>query len=167
MEIQKMIRLCQAGDLDTICRIAKAAWEKIFDHLEDAFGKELYNKVNPDCRNSKTPWLHKFFAEHPDWIYVAERNNKVVGFICIIMNFNSKVAQISNNAVDPFCGEKGVGQEMYQAVFERFKAEGMQAAMVTTGLDDAHAPARRAYERAGFKRKAEQVCYIMDLEKGE
>ena len=56
---------------------------------------------------------------------------------------------------------------MYQAVFERFKAEGMQAAMVTTGLDDAHAPARRAYERAGFKRKAEQVCYIMDLEKGE
>ena len=162
-----MIRFCKAEDLDTVCRIAKAAWEKIFDHLENAFGKELYNKVNPDCRNSKTPWLHKFFSEHPDWIYVAERNNKVVGFICIMMNFNSKVAQISNNAVDPNCGEKGVGQEMYQKVLERFKAEGMRAVMVTTGLDDAHAPARRAYERAGFKLKAEQVCYIMDLEKGE
>ena len=162
-----MIRFCQAEDLDTICRIAKDAWEKIFDHLENAYGKDLYNIVNPDCRNSKTPWLHKFFAEHPDWIYIAERNNKVVGFICIIMNFNTKVGQISNNAVDPHCGEKGVGQEMYQAVFERFKAEGMRAAMVTTGLDDAHGPARRAYERAGFKHKAEQVCYIMDLEKGE
>ena len=66
-----MIRFCQAGDLDTICRIAKDAWEKIFDHLENAFGKELYNKVNPDCRNSKTPWLHKFFAEHPDWCYIT------------------------------------------------------------------------------------------------
>ena len=86
-----MIRFCQAGDLDTICRIAKDAWEKIFDHLEGAFGKELYNVVNPDCRNSKTPWLHNFFAEHPDWIYIAERNGKIVGFISIIMNFKRKV----------------------------------------------------------------------------
>ena len=60
-----MIRFCQSGDLDAICRIAKAAWEKIFDHLEDAYGKDLYNMVNPDCRNSKTPWLHNFFCQSP------------------------------------------------------------------------------------------------------
>ena len=72
------------------------------------------------------------------------------------MNSQSKVANITNNAVDPFCGEKGVGQEMYQAALARFKAEGMRAVMVNTGLDEAHAPARRAYERAGFKRKVEQ-----------
>lgn len=162
-----MIRFCEAGDLDTICRIAKDAWEKIFDHLENSYGKELYNIVNPDCRNSKTPWLHNFFAHHPDWIYVAERNGKVVGFICIIMNSQSKVANITNNAVDPFCGEKGVGQEMYQAALARFKAEGMRAVMVNTGLDEAHAPDRRAYERAGFKRKVEHVCYIMDLTESE
>jgi len=36
--------------------------------------------------------------------------------------------------------------------------------MVTTGSDPAHAPARRAYERAGFKLKTEQVFYIMDLQ---
>ena len=159
-----MIRLAAENDLPRICEIAKAAWTKIFDHLEAAYGKELYNTVNPDCRNSKTPWVHKFFTEHPDWLYVAERNGKVVGFIAFTMNFNTMTGTISNNAVDPACGEKGVGQEMYQAVLERFKKAGLKAAMVTTGNDPAHAPARRAYERAGFKLKTEQVFYIMDLQ---
>lgn len=159
-----MIRPCQTQDLDRICQIAKAAWKNIFDYLENAYGKELYNTVNPDCRNSKTPWLHNFFAEHPDWIYVAERNGKIVGFIAFVINKNNRTGTITNNAVDPECGEKGVGQEMYQAVLERFRSEKLKAATVSTGNDPAHAPARRAYERAGFKLKTEQVFYIMDLE---
>ena len=79
------------------------------------------------------------------------------------MKYDTKTGTITNNAVDPDCGEKGVGQEMYKAILERFRAEGLRAAMVTTGGDPAHAPARRAYERAGFKLKTEQVFYIMDL----
>ena len=158
-----MIRKCTEEDLPRLFEIAKAAWEKIFDYLEDAYGKELYNTVAPDCRNSKTPSLKKHFANHPDRIYVAERNGKVVGFICFNINHTTKTGEIGNNAVDPACGEKGVGQEMYKAVLQRFRDEGCLAAMVTTGGDPAHAPARRAYERAGFKLKTEQVFYIMDL----
>ncbi len=158
-----MIRFCREEDLETLSAIAKAAWMRIFDGFEERIGKDLYNVVNPDCRNSKGPWLRKYFAEHPDRIYVAERNGRIVGFISFFFNENTKVGIISNNAVDPDCGEKGVGQEMYKAVLQRFRDEGMKAAMVTTGLDDAHAPARRAYERAGFHLKNEEVCYIMDL----
>jgi len=39
----------------------------------------------------------------------------------------------------------------------------MLYAKVQTGLDEAHAPARRAYERAGFKTRLESVAYYMDL----
>ena len=158
-----MVRLCREDDLEILTRIAKDAWEKIYDGFEERVGKDLYNIISPDYRNCKGPWLRKYFAEHPDRIYVAERNGKVVGFIGIGMDHERKVGVISNNAVDPSCGEKGVGQEMYQAVFERFRAEGMLACTVTTGLDEAHAPARRAYERAGFDHRNEQVYYIMDL----
>ena len=35
---------------------------------------------------------------------------------------------------------------------------------VTTGLDWAHAAARRAYERAGFKKHLESTTYYMELE---
>ena len=158
-----MIRQCQAEDLPRLFEIAKTAWEKIFDYLEDSFGKELYNTVSPDCRNSKTPALKKHFAAHPEWLYVAERNNKIVGFICFNINKTNRTGSIGDNAVDPTCGEKGVGQEMYKAVLDTFRREGCLAAMVTTGSDPAHAPARRAYERAGFKRKVEHTFYIMDL----
>ena len=81
----------------------------------------------------------------------------------MILEHTRKFGNITNNALDPHCGEKGVGQEMYQAVLERFRAEGMKAATVQTGLDEAHAPARRAYERAGFHLRNEQVMYVMDL----
>lgn len=158
-----MVRLCCEEDLEILSRIGKAAWEKIFDGFEERIGKELYNIILPDYRNSRGKWLREYFAQHPDWIYVAERNGKVVGFIGIVLDRTRKVGTITNNAVDPECGEKGVGQEMYKAVFERFRQEGMLAATVTTGLDEAHAPARRAYERAGFSRRSEQVCYVMDL----
>lgn len=158
-----MIRLCRKEDLETISRIARDAWEKIFDGLEDTLGKDLYSILNPDCRNSKERWLYPYFESHPDCIYVAERGGRVVGFIGIILDHTRKVGIITNNAVDPHCGEKGVGQEMYQAVLERFRAEGMKAATVQTGLDEAHAPARRAYERAGFHLRNEQVMYVMDL----
>jgi len=35
---------------------------------------------------------------------------------------------------------------------------------VTTGLDYAHEPARKAYQRAGFSRKLESVTYYMELD---
>jgi ribosomal protein S18 acetylase RimI-like enzyme len=158
-----MIRFCREDDLEIICRIARDAWEKIFDGLESRLGKDLYSILNPDCRNSKERFLRAYFASHPDCIYVAERSGKVVGFIAIILDHDRKIGEITNNAVDPHCGEKGVGQEMYQAALARFRAEGMKVARVHTGLDEAHAPARRAYERAGFRLRDEQVMYVMDL----
>jgi len=48
-------------------------------------------------------------------------------------------------------------------VFERFRQEGMRYAKVTTGLDEAHARARRAYERAGFNVRQEDVTYYKEL----
>jgi hypothetical protein len=39
---------------------------------------------------------------------------------------------------------------MYEHVLARMRALGMEAATVGTGADPSHAPARRAYEKAGF-----------------
>ena len=41
--------------------------------------------------------------------------------------------------------------------------QGMRYARVSTGLDDAHAPARRAYERAGFDICHENMTYFAKL----
>jgi hypothetical protein len=40
---------------------------------------------------------------------------------------------------------------------------GMKAVKVNTGLDDAHAPALRAYEKADFERSLPSVMYYRAL----
>jgi ribosomal protein S18 acetylase RimI-like enzyme len=130
---------------------------------EGAYGSELFSLLIPDQDVAKEEQIKEHVLNHPDWIYICEENGKIVGFVTFSIERGRKIGQIGNNAVDPECGLKGIGQQMYAEVFRRFKDEGMLYAQVTTGLDDTHAPARRAYERAGFNIKKEDVTYFKRL----
>jgi len=44
------------------------------------------------------------------------------------------------------------------------KARGVRFVRVLTGGDLGHAPARRAYEKAGFTRNLPSVTYYMELQ---
>ena len=58
---------------------------------------------------------------------------------------------------------KSLNRQMYGAVLAHFPEQGMRFAEVRTGLDEAHAPARRAYERTGFNIRHEDVTYFKKL----
>ena len=158
------VRAFEERDLATVCDIANRAWVNIRKMSRDALGDEISDMLRPEGDNvSKGREMEYNAAVAPQNIFVCERAGRIVGFISFNMGENL-VGTIGNNAVDPECGEKGVGQEMYQAVFEHFKQNGMKAATVTTGLDYAHAPARRAYVRAGFDRELRSVTYFRKLD---
>jgi GNAT superfamily N-acetyltransferase len=53
-------------------------------------------------------------------------------------------------AVDPDHQTGGIGTALMEFALDRLKDAGMRIAMVETGGDPGHAPARRTYERAGF-----------------
>jgi RimJ/RimL family protein N-acetyltransferase len=158
-----MIREFKEDDFIKLIAIAKRAWHNIFEYYRNKLGEDVYLLINPNYPDGKAFELRCHLNNHPDCFFVAERNGEVVGFITFYCDKNRKIGIISNNAVDPACGEKGVGQEMYQKVLEYFRGRGMLLAQVTTGLDGAHAPARRAYERAGFNLSTESVTYTMKL----
>ncbi len=44
----------------------------------------------------------------------------------------------------------GLGEKLYAFALRRMKEAGMKVATVGTGGDEAHGPARRAYEKVGF-----------------
>jgi len=158
-----VIRKYKDGDLSVIADIAKRAWLKIYDMYQDTYGRELFSLLVPDKDTAKEKQIKDHVLNHPDWIYICEENGKIVGFITFAIHRERKIGEIGNNAVDPECGLKGIGQQMYGEVFKRFKDEGMLYAQVTTGLDDTHLRARRAYERAGFNIKKEDVTYFRKL----
>ena len=43
-----------------------------------------------------------------------------------------------------------MGTTLYEFAVERMREAGMRVATVSTGGDPSHAPARRAYQKAGF-----------------
>ena len=143
--------------------IARKAWKKIFEGFRQQLGDELYTILYGNRLQDKRYQLTEFTAKFPRQCYVCERNGKIVGFITFGLNNETKTGFLTNNAADPDSGEKGVGQEMYAAVFERMRQEGMIAVKVSTGLDEGHAPARRAYERAGFEKNLKSVTYYKKL----
>jgi ribosomal protein S18 acetylase RimI-like enzyme len=158
-----MIREYKQEDLSTIMDIANRAWQGIYDMYLETYGEELFSLVTPDRYSVKGEQIKSHAQKHPDWLYVCEEDGKIVGFVTIHIDAEKKIGEIGNNAVDPTCGLKGIGQQMYKAALERFSKEGMKYAKVGTGLDPAHAPARRAYERAGFNIKTESVMYYKRL----
>jgi hypothetical protein len=43
------------------------------------------------------------------------------------------------------------------------KEQGVKVATVLTGLDEGHAPARRAYEKIGFEKNLKHITYYKKL----
>ena len=158
-----MIREYRPADLPTLMDIGNRAWRGIYQMYRQAFGEELFTVNMPGVDHVKGEQIKQHCTAYPGQVYVCEENDAIAGFITFSMDRQKGIGQIGNNAVDPDCGLKGIGQQMYQAALERFRAEGMTHAKVQTGLDDAHAPARRAYERAGFNIKVEDVTYFRKL----
>lgn len=127
------------------------------------YGEELFNLIYPDSDNAKGREIIAYCEKCPERVYVCELDRRIVGFITFGLSHRTMIGEIYNNAVDPDYRGRGIGPFMYRYVFELFRKEGMKFAKVCTGLDYAHAPARRAYEKAGFNIKAEAVTYYMKL----
>ena len=158
-----MIRPLRPTDLDRAADIANRAWQPIFDAYRKAYGDALFAVLTPDRLTRKGVGVRRYVELHLGEAIVCEEGGEVVGFCTYGFDDERKIGIINNNAADPECGVKGVGQQMYRWVLAEFRRRGMRFAKVMTGLDEGHARARRAYERAGFNISHGMVTYYMRL----
>jgi predicted N-acetyltransferase YhbS len=158
-----MIRPYTSDDLEKIATIADRAWRDIYTMFRSTYGDELFSLMVADDKTSKGEQVRAHCRQYPDWALVCEKDGRLIGFITFSLDDIKKIGRLGNNAVDPECGLKGIGQQLYAATLDYFKAKGMRFAQVQTGLDPAHAPARRAYQRAGFDISHEDVTYFKKL----
>lgn len=153
------VRDYRPEDLERLQDIAVEAWKPIYDEYRRKLGDEIFEQVYAGGSERKRGQVASFAERSPEHLVVAETpEGKVVGFATYYLREDIKVGDIGNNAVDRSCGLKGVGQALYAEVFRRMRAAGMTVARVDTGYnDEGHAPARRAYERAGFGANGEHT----------
>jgi ribosomal protein S18 acetylase RimI-like enzyme len=163
-----VLRQACAADLLRIDELTAICYAPIQESYVAMLGEECYQTVrhNPELtwEERKAGQNHRLFAEHPEWVWVLEEGGKVFGFITFHLFPKQGYGHIDNNGVHPDYAGKGWGKFMYQHVLQHFREKGLRYAHVATGLDDAHIPARRAYEAVGFDRKVPGVEYWQDLE---
>ena len=156
------VRNYRESDLAEVTAIADAAWRPIRKMSREALGDAVSDILNPMGDDVSKGLQVKAQIESGKYgVAVCEHGGKAVGFIT--WTSSGSVGEICNNAALPGSGLKGVGQAMYRFVLDAFRKEGIRVVKVTTGLDWAHAPARRAYERAGFERHLDSTTYYMEL----
>lgn len=152
---------CESKYIDKALEITYAAWEPIFEEYRRALGEKMYNDLYGDWKNMKRRRVYNGLTSGRG--YIALIDGEVAGFIFYEVDSEKKKGLVEENAVNPSYRGMGIAQKMYEFVLLKMREEGMSYAMVTTGLDEAHAPARRAYEKAGFDKTLPSVRYFMEL----
>lgn len=96
-------------------------------------------------------------------VVIAEINGEAVGFASYKLDAATRIGTVDDNAVLPQHRGLGVGRQMLTRVLEILEAAGMEFAQVSTGLEEPYAPARRMYERQGFKPLHRSIHYVKKL----
>jgi len=154
----------QPNDVDAVCGIAQVAWEPIHDHMVHALGDDLHEVLSPSWKEAKARQIRRQFDDMPDWVLVVRDAAAVVAFVTFAIDAEKSVGTIRNNAVGRDHQGRGIATAMYQHVLSLFREAGLRYASVTTGLDPGHAPARKAYGKAGFNLRREDVTYYQRLD---
>jgi len=151
---------------ETLVALSVTAWEPIYMQYRETMGEELFTTLYPDWRENKAGHIRRALdGEHAGGLAVAACGGVIVGFVTWYLHVRAGVVgEIGNNAVSPDYQGRGIASRLYALALDAMRAAGMRYACVGTGLDPAHAPARRAYEKAGFDIAIPSVEYYRQLE---
>lgn len=144
-----LVRRGTASDVDAIVELSLLAWEPIFESFEKTLGPAIYRILWPDWKKSQAEGVAGACRATDKYTtLVAERDGQVVGFV--VYELKGERGEVVLLAVHPEFQRRGIATKLNQVALEAMKAAGAKLAIVETGGDDGHAPARRAYEKVGY-----------------
>ena len=135
---------------DAVIQLSLRAWSPVFESLQRVIDAAIYQALLPDWRVSQQKAVDAVCAAEDTHVWVAVEAAAVVGFVAVKLDAESSIGEIYMVAVDPAAQDQGVGTALTHFAVDWMRAAGMALAMVETGGDPGHAPARRTYEKAGF-----------------
>jgi ribosomal protein S18 acetylase RimI-like enzyme len=165
-----VLRHAGEGDLDAVDVLTVECYRPIFESYVAMLSDECYDAVRlePELtwEQRKTQQKRRLYDEHPDWLWVLEDHGDVFGFVSFWLVPEKSYGHIDNNGVRADRAGQGWATFMYRHVLDHFREQGLAVRPRRHGLDDAHIPARRAYEATGFDRPVPTVEYWQDLSRG-
>ena len=146
------IELYNPHHLDAIVQLSLRAWAPVFDSIRNAMDTDLYQQFYPDhWRVSQQQAVEEVCAAEETTVWVAIDADALIGFVVVKLHSADSMGEIYMVAVEPDFQGQGIGSTLINFALDWMKDVGMSMAMVETGGDPGHAPARRTYEKVGFK----------------
>lgn len=145
------IRPSEPDDLPILQQIREAAFAPVFRSFVDIVGEPIaaIAFARADAEQAKLlDDICRTGSGHQ--VLVATLGGTIVGFVSFTIDAEKRIGEIGLNAVCPAHAGKGLGTRMYEHALALMKERGAAVATVGTGGDPSHAPARRAYAKAGF-----------------
>ena len=141
-----------AHQLDAVIRLSLRAWTHVSESIQNAMYADVYQEFYPDnWRVSQQKAVEDVCAAQDTNVWVAIDAGSTVGFVAVKLDSESSMGEIYMIAVDPDFQGDGFGTALIKFALAWMKDAGMSIAMVETGGDPGHAPARRTYEKLGFR----------------
>jgi GNAT superfamily N-acetyltransferase len=145
------IREFREGDLDAVIAFSLRAWAPIFDSIQEVLGDEIFLRLHPDWRADQAEAVRSSCLSEERDVFVGLLDGRPVGFAAVALNaFHERMGVIDIIGVDPDYQRRGISSRLTEHATEHMLGCGMDIAVVETGGDPRHAPARAAYEAAGF-----------------
>jgi len=144
------IRPFNYRDINDLVQLSLLAFEPVFISFERILGPKIYPIIYPDWRKSQKEGVEKVSNNEKITLWVAEMDGNVVGFVAYELNDDDKTGEVQLLAVHPEYQNHGIGTELNTFALQKMKESGMKMAVVSTGGDESHAPARKSYEKAGY-----------------
>jgi GNAT superfamily N-acetyltransferase len=148
--MHEAIRGYGPDDEESVVALSLRAWAPVFASLEQVLGSELSVRLHGSWRPYQESAVREILSDSDVHVWVAEARGGVVGFVAVALNHERLIGEISMLAVDPGGQNQGLGTALTEFATSWLRDAGMRVAMVDTGGDAGHAPARRVYEKAGY-----------------
>ena len=158
-----VIRPVRDEDVEALVQLTLAAFVPVFRSFQAMLGPAVYNLIWPEWKASQRKGVETLCRDRDKHdVWVAEADAVPVGFIACDLNPAERTAEVQLIAVSPGHQRRGIGTALNLFALERMREGGARLIHVDTGGDDSHAPARRAYEKAGYVAMP-LVRYFKDL----
>ncbi len=144
------VRPFSGDDMEDVVRLSLLAWAPVFAAFQQVLGSAIYTRIYPDWQRQQRDVVKRVCQDEKMRVWVAEVEGILTGFIAYELNRADDTGEVELLAVHPDYQNRGIGTELNHFVLTQMKESGMRIAVVGTGGDPGHAPARRSYEKAGY-----------------
>ena len=154
------IRTFRDEDLPSLKAITVEAFEpvSIDRNIEHQVGGPINGR---DWRWRKAKHLDDDVRRDPTGIFVAQSDEKIIGYITTWNDPEASVGYIPNLAVDHNFRGQGLGRKLIKHALDHFRSIGLQYARIET-LDQ-NEVGQKLYPSLGFSEVARQIHYGMPL----